>query len=309
LQGQVKDVHLDNVKYAQTSIIADAQVPVVVSQGAEEPSYSSGNNGVLASFQVTPLIVAPGTMVQFTAQESKGKNLRYTWLFGDGTTAQGRKVSHRFPDALGTALDGGDFGAGRFRVLLKVAENTGKPDEHQDWASQGLVVVSRWHDALPDSASVAGLTYRIYPGTWPDFPDFAKESATRFAEAATLAAADPGGYISYATVYDGLIDIPADGGYSFHLLARDGARLTIDGIPLVQTGTPFAEVCGSPSNAMRYAKGSIGLRAGKHTLHLESLQTISPGIPRLLWKGPGIHLTDVPAAAFSHLPETVVQPR
>ena len=42
---------------------------------------------------------------------------------------------------------------------------------------------------------------------------------------------------------------------------------------------------------------------------MKDLQTVSEGIPRLLWKGPGIHLTDVPAAAFSHLPEAVVQPR
>jgi hypothetical protein len=170
-----------------------------------------------------------------------------------------------------------------------------------------LVVVSRWREAQPEKADIPGLDYRIYPGNWPDFPDFSKERVTRFSDAATLAAADPGGYSSYAAVYDGLIDIPVDGGYSFHLLARDGARLTLDGVPLVATGPPFAEVCGSPLNAMRYARGSIGLRAGKHILHLESLQTVSPSIPRLLWKGPGIHLTDVPAAAFSHLPATVIE--
>jgi len=303
LQGQVKDIHLDNVKIAQTSVLSDAQVPLMVSGGAEEPQYTAGNSPVHAYFDVTPLILAPGNKAQFTAQPSPGVNLKYTWLFGDGTTAQGRKVTHAFPDSLGTQLDGDALGAGRFRVLLKVEDKAG----HQDWAAQGLVVVSRWREAQPEKADTPGLDYRIYPGTWPDFPDFTKERVTKFSDAATLAAAEPGGYSSYATVYDGLIDIPVDGGYSFHLLARDGARLTLDGLPLVATGPPFGEVCGSPLNAMRYARGSIGLRAGKHTLHLESLQTVSPGVPRLLWRGPGIHLTDVPAAAFSHLAATVIE--
>ena len=64
----------------------------------------------------------------------------------------------------------------------------------------------------------------------------------------------------------------------------------------------------APANAMRYARGTIGLRAGKHSLRLESLETASPGIVRLLWEGPGISLADVPASAFSHRNEAVLEP-
>ncbi len=95
------------------------------------------------------------------------------------------------------------------------------------------------------------------------------------------------------------MNIPADGGYTFHLIDRDGARLVIDGMEVARTGTPFAQVCGSPGNALRYDRGSLGLRAGPHVLHLEGLNSASSGAPRLLWEGPGLSLTDVPAAAFS----------
>ena len=64
--------------------------------------------------------------------------------------------------------------------------------------------------------------------------------------------------------WDGFLDIPADGGYTFHLMDRDGARVVIDDMAVAKTGPPFAQVCGSPGNAMRYDRGSIGLRAG-HT--------------------------------------------
>jgi hypothetical protein len=97
-----------------------------------------------------------------------------------------------------------------------------------------------------------------------------------------------------------MLDIPADGGYTFHLIDRDGARLVIDGIEVAKTGPPFVQVCGSPGNALRYDRGALGLRAGKHTFHLEGLNSASEGWPRLLWEGPGLPVTDVPPAAFSH---------
>jgi hypothetical protein len=130
-------------------------------------------------------------------------------------------------------------------------------------------------------------------------PDLTKQHAVFNGESPNLHA-DPQGFTRYAAVWDGLIDIPADGGYTFHLLDRDGARLVVDGIEVAKTGPPFAQVCGSAGNAMRYDRGSLGLRAGKHTLHLEGLHSVSQGVPRLLWEGPGLPLTAVPPAAYSH---------
>ena len=103
-----------------------------------------------------------------------------------------------------------------------------------------------------------------------------------------------------ATVWDGWINIPAGGGYTFHLIDRDGERLVIDGMEVAKTGPPFGLVCGAAGNALRYDRGSIGLRAGLHAIHVEALNTATEGAPRLLWEGPGLTLADVPAAAFSH---------
>jgi hypothetical protein len=99
-----------------------------------------------------------------------------------------------------------------------------------------------------------------------------------------------------------MLNVPADGGYIFHLIDRDGARLIIDGQEVAKTGPPFAQVCGSPGNALRYDRGAIGLRAGLHTIHIESLNTTSSGAPRLMWEGPAIQLQDVPAQAFIRNP-------
>jgi hypothetical protein len=299
LTGDVANVTFDNVKYGQMRAEGNADLPLSVNDGSKQPTYAP-SHGPVALFSVDAPIVAPGQNVGFTAKESPGA--RYTWIFGDGTSGQGRRVHHRFPDVLGTELDGIN-GAGRFRVLLHVEDKENK----QDWASQGVVVVGKWHDAAqPAGAMTAGLAWKIYPGTWTQLPDLTTQQSVFNGEAPDLQA-DAQGYTRYAVAWDGFIDIPADGGYTFDLIARDGARLVIDGMEVAKTGPPFAQVCGSPGNAQRYARGSLGLRAGPHTIHVEGLHSMSNESPRVLWEGPALPLTDVPAAAYSHPRQDVVR--
>jgi hypothetical protein len=298
--GDVAGVTFDNVKYGATRVASDADIPLVTGDGAK-PAHFEAQHGPVAAFTVYPPVFAPGDTVTFTAQPSPGAH--HTWLFGDGTRSRGRRARHRFPDAEGTQLDGAATGAGRFRVLLHVE----KSDGTQDWAAQGLVAVAHWHDAASISGPmVAGLAWQIYPGEWTELPNIAVEHAIFAGEGLGLRA-DAQGFTHYAAAWDGFLDIPADGGYTFYLLARDGARLVIDGVEVAKTGASFAQVCGSPGNAMRFDRGSLGLRAGKHALHLEGLHSASEGAPRLLWEGPELPLTDVPSAAYSHPKVDVVK--
>ena len=292
ITGDVSDVTFDNVKYGQTRVSSDAQMPLVVSGGAAQPAFAPAP-ALAAAFRSDPPVFAPHEKITLTAQAVPGA--RYTWLFGDGSTSHHRRVRHRFPDALGTELDGRN-GAGRFRVLLHVTDKAG----HQDWAAQGLVAVEQWHDAVKaPGATLPGLSWKIYSGTWTGLPEFSALQPALIGQSPNLAA-NAQGLTHYATVWDGFIKIPSDGGYTFHLIDRDGARLVIDGMEVARTGPPFAQVCGSPGNALRYDRGSLGLRAGLHTIHVEALNTASEGAPRLLWESAQTPLADVPAAAFSH---------
>ena len=295
LIGDVAGVTLDNVKYAQNRAGAAAGLPLVVSAGAQPPLFTASHSPV-AAFTVSPPVFAPREPVTFIAQPSRGAH--YTWLFGDGTQTSGRRVRHRFPDAEGTQLDG----SGRFRVLLHVEDSKGG----EDWAAQGVVAVARWRDAVnAANSTVPGLTWKIYPGEWTELPNLDAEHTVFTGESPNLRA-NSQGFTHYAAAWDGLLDIPADGGYTFHLMARDGARLVIDGVEVAKTGPPFAQVCGSAGDAMRYDRGSLGLRAGNHVFHLEGLHSASQGSPRLLWEGPALPLTDVPPAAYSHLRQDAV---
>ena len=305
IAGDVKDIHIDNLKYGPMQVYADIQIPLTVDNGAQEPVYTPVDPRIQASFHVSPATLQTQTTATFVADAPAGSHLHYQWLFGDGTTAQGQRVRHRFPDAMGTQLDGN--GAGIFRVLLHADDGHG----HEDWSEQSIVVVSDSHQAatLAPNSTQPGLAYNIYPGTWPELPSFAAETPVISGVTDTLANADSGGFTRYAISYDGYLEVPTEGGYSFHIFARDGARLIIDGQAIAQTGIPFAEVCGSPVNAVRYAHGAIGLRAGKHIVRIEALQSVSPESPRILWEGPGINFSEVPTEAISHSTDAVLKPR
>jgi len=299
LSGSVSDVTFDNVKYGQARVGSTAAIPLSVTDGAAQPVFVSTHSPT-AAFAVEPATVMPDEKVTLTARYFP--HTQYTWLFGDGTEAHGRSVHHRFPDAEGTELDGAN-GAGRFRVLLHVVDKAG----HQDWAEQDLVAVGRWQAAAPMTAAVrSGLGYLIYPGEWPELPNLAQQRAV-FAGDSPGLDADARGFTRYAVAWDGFIDIPADGGYTFSLIDRDGGRLVIDGMDVAQTGPPFGQVCGSPGNAARYAVGSLGLRAGRHAIHVEGLHAASGDAPILLWQMPGGERTRVPDSAYSHLADDALK--
>lgn len=291
IAGQISGVTMDNIKYGQHRAETNADVPLAVTDGAGPVVFAPRGNPT-AAFSVEPPFLAPGEKATLTAEEMP--HARYTWLFGDGSTAKGRKVTHKFPDANGTQLDDVN-GAGRFRVLLHV-----EAGDQQDWAAQGIVVVAKWHEAISGQGPTApGLTWRLYPGTWTELPDLSQQTEV-FDGTSSSFQVDAHGFTRYATAWDGYIDVPVDGGYTFHLLSRDGARAVIDGIQVAKTGPPFAQVCGVAGNAVRYDRGSLGLRAGLHLLHVEGLHSVSQGTPRLLWEGPGLPMADVPAAALVH---------
>lgn len=204
---------------------------------------------------------------QVTFTAKDSPGASYEWFFGDGTTAEGRVVHHSFPDAEGTLLDG----SGRFRVLLHARGKAGA----QAWSSQPVVVGSSSQQAQPSSSTpvLSGLT--------PVEGDPKSD--------------------------EGLVRVPADGGYTFTLLSSTTASLTIDGLrgdnPALRP-----QVCGSPGNAVQPIRVSAVLAAGFHRIQIrrgpESENAEAPGSdpdrPLLLWEGPDIPLQPVPGAALFH---------
>ena len=129
VKGEVHAVTMHDVNLSGgDNARADADVPLSVTGGAEEARYDAGDSG--GGFLYTAKKMEPFAKVKFTAPKRAG--VRYTWFFGDGSSAEGRVVRHAFPDDQGTLLDG----SGRFRVLLSSTANDGTVL----WHSQSVVV-------------------------------------------------------------------------------------------------------------------------------------------------------------------------
>jgi glucose/arabinose dehydrogenase len=92
----------------------------------------------------------------------------------------------------------------------------------------------------------------------------------------------------FSVRWTGQLEVPGGGVYTFHVRSDDGARLWVDGVPVVDDWGPHSE---------RTARGTIALQAGRrHDLRLEMHDAGGPARVRLLWSGPGIPRQVVPSA-------------
>ncbi|MGA8026468.1 MAG: PKD domain-containing protein [Bryobacteraceae bacterium] len=295
LSGDVAGVSFKRVKIANKPAVGNVDIPMSVESGAEDPEYLPSDSAPRASFTFTPGVVSPGKKITFDASSSvisAGKGVSYEWLFGDGATASGVRVRHVFRDSLGTLLDR----SGRFRVLLKVTDASGDTD----WAYHPVVVTKSLQPSHKVKRAVSGVNYGYYEGSWSQVPDFGE--MTPIAKG-TVSGFDPAVRKrpqNYALVFEGYIDVPADGGYTFTLLSRDGGKLEIDSAVVATSPSPVAQVCGSVGNMVQEAKGSLGLRKGMHAVRVSVTHTTGEDAFALRWEGPRIELSDVPPGILFH---------
>jgi hypothetical protein len=102
------------------------------------------------------------------------------------------------------------------------------------------------------------------------------------------------------------IDIPAEGGYTFTLLAAQSATISIDNLPAVHTPKLRPQVCGATGYAVQATRIGAALAAGTHRVQIEwapggnqaDVLSGAAGPPQLIWQGPGIPAQTVPGQAL-----------
>lgn len=266
LKGDISGVTFRGVNVGSGDVQKNNEVPLDVRDGAEVPRYESGS--LETSYTYSPGQLRPNSQVMFIAKDQRGDMRHYRWFFGDGTTAEGPKAIHAFPDSEGTLLDG----SGRFRVLLSVSDDGG----HHTWSSQSVVV-----SPFLVAADTLKANRALSPG-------LAKEARP-------------------APRYEGFLNIPADGGYTLTLLTSTTSMLIVDG-RRAKSQTLRQQVCGSPGSAIQPIRLSMALARGLHSIQVQlgpeienaGSSTQPPTHPVLLWEGPGILQQTVPQEAFTH---------
>ena len=301
LKGHVHGVKFDNVVLDNVLATKDSDIPVLLSDGADKPTFAA--TGPVVHIADAGGIVRPHKYVLLEAQLESGepKDMQYLWDFGDGTTATGPSIHHEFPDTDGTLLDG----SARFRVLLHVIDAKGR----SGWAYDPVVVGDNLTPALEgDAPTPAGAQVRYFEMANPELDGLAPTAdqpakvtpkaigvAKRLSVASLKHRAE-----NYAFVFDAYLEIPDDSGYTFTLLANDAAEVKIDDDVVAVAPKPQAQGCGLAGNAVRSVMGSVILARGKHRLHVEETHTTGEDNFRVLWQRAGQPVSEVPAAALSH---------
>ena len=284
IKGAIHSVTLDSIVLAANTVDTAASLPLTVQNGAEAPRFPAPFAQV--HIATTQGLIRPGDKVSFVAQ-TDAPGLQYRWFFGDGDQSTGRHVKHRFHDTDGTLLDG----SGRFRVLLQARNPAGR----ELWTYTPIIVSDALQPALaPATNGQPGLTY-TYEEPSPT------DATPRQGLVPTLSLDGlPHAAPVYRITFEGDLDVPADGGYSFLLIANEQASLSIDGARMAESLAPIAQVCGMPGSAARLLRASASFNKGRH--HIQVLESHSEGEDnfRFLWQGPDIPLQPVPAARWTH---------
>jgi len=302
LKGNISGVSFENVSLVNWLVERDDDVPLAASGGAATLAYNEGARAPRASFVYSQGVIKPHQKVKFDAQATRvgdAKIVAYRWRFGDGARAEGRSVSHKFGDSEGTLRDH----SGRFRVLLEVVDENGR----RSWAYGPVVVSGSPLEASGDAKTEPGLAYRYFEGPRLALADVAQRQATAEGVSKEIDLAKRGREEDYGLVFEGFLDVPVDGGYTFTLLSTDGGSIEIDGNSVLPSAAPWPQVCGTRGNAVQRAVGSVGLRAGKHRFRVAMVHGEGEDGFRVLWQGPGIELSEIPALALSHSVEAAAK--
>ncbi len=137
-----------------------------------------------------------------------------------------------------------------------------------------------------------GLAYRYYEGRWQRLPDFealtpVASGSTEHFDLAALKRAEDG----YGLVFEGYVEAPADGIYTFEVLSDDGSRLYVGGEPVVDN---------DGSHSARRRDGQVALAAGRHAFRLEYFEDHGGEALTVSWAGPGFDKQHLRPASLVH---------
>lgn len=140
------------------------------------------------------------------------------------------------------------------------------------------------------AASDGLISYEYYEGDWTVLPDFDSllPIKTGTIDNITLDPKDVDDF--YAFRYQGKIEVPLDGEYTFYLKSDDGSKLIINDQTVVDNDGTHSAFFDVP--------GAITLTAGAHDLTVEYFERTGLDSLQVSWEGPDLAKDVLPDTAF-----------
>lgn len=142
----------------------------------------------------------------------------------------------------------------------------------------------------PSGIPVPGLRYASFAGLWPWVPDFREISPISEGIAADVNLAVRPQEENFGLHFEGWIQVPVSGVYTFSLAADQGALLWLHDSRLVDGDS----LNGAEANA------TMNLAAGYHPIRIYYTHRSGASSLNLSWSGPGFGKTSVSASSLFH---------
>ncbi|MDP2345121.1 MAG: PA14 domain-containing protein [Deltaproteobacteria bacterium] len=138
-----------------------------------------------------------------------------------------------------------------------------------------------------------GLRAAIYDGVFNVLPDFSTLAATSTAVQPDLSIAARAATDNFAFLFQGAVDVPAAGSWTFSSTSDDGSRVVVDGVVVVDNDGLHGPV---------EVSGVVELTLGLHAFEVQFFEQGGGEVLDVQWSGPGTAREPIPAAAFFTAP-------
>ncbi len=252
------------------------EVTVVISGTAtnQSPTANAGSDIVIT-------LPTNSTTLKGSGSDPDGSISSYNWA----------KVSGPSSGTLGNASSATasltNLVQGTYQYQLTVTDNKGA--KGQDIVG---VTVNGTSNLLPPvniSSLVQGIDYSYYEGTWDLLPDFNKLTPVKRGVASNFSNSVSNQKVLYGLSLSGYINIPSDGQYTFYTSSDDGSSIYIDNnLIVINDGL----------HGMTEKSGSIGLKAGQHTIKVAFFQKEGGVGLQVSYEGSGIKKQIIPSSVL-----------
>ncbi len=192
--------------------------------------------------------------------------------------------------------------AGLYPITITFFENYGGESMQVYWSGPGFA-----RQQIPDAAftsgvpapAISGLNYKYYEGDFNLLPDYTTLIPVKTGTSANLdlSVRTPGVNDYFAFVWDGYINLPAAGTYTFETISDDGSKVYFN-MPYSVNGN--STVNNDGLHAPTSATGTVTVpTAGRYPISITFFEKDGGETMELYWSGPDISRQLVPDAAFT----------
>ena len=151
--------------------------------------------------------------------------------------------------------------------------------------SQAFITVIKPQPIPLGGVMVQGINYRYYEGRWEKLPRFEELKPLKTGTAKVFDLSPSTRNDDFGLLFDGFIDLPRDGHYSFFTNSDDGSALFIGTRKLVDN---------DGIHGMAEVRGDIDLKKGKHPIKVSFSQLGGGKGLEVYYSGPGIDKQQIP---------------